>query len=104
MPPCQNFDVGPNIVSTFGSKFALQHIMDVVMATPIQRCNSDIKLTRNRKERKMWAIHGCMLTYPKPCFKVVKKFNNDITFVWYTGSILLHRSQSNIFLLHSKSS
>ena len=81
-----------NIVSTVGSKFALQHIMDVVMATPIQRCDSDIKLTRNRKERKMRAIHGRMLTYPKPCFKVVKKFNNDITFVWYPGSILLHRS------------
>ena len=56
------------------------------MATPIQRCNSDIKLSRNRKERKMGAIHGCTLTYPKPCFKVVKKFNNDITFVWYRGS------------------
>ena len=56
------------------------------MATPIQRCNSDVKLSRNRKERKMGAIHGFMLTYPKPCFKVVKKFNNDITFVWYTGS------------------
>ena len=93
-----------NIVSTVGSKFALQHIMDVVMATPIQRCDSDIKLTRNRKERKMRAIHGCMLTYPKPCFKVVKKFNNDITFVWYTGSILFYRNQSNIFLLHSKRS
>ena len=93
-----------NIVSTFGSKFPLQHIIDVVMATPIQLCNSDIKLTRNRKERKMRAIHGCMLTLPKPCFKVVKTFNNDITFVWYVGSILLHRIQSNIFLLHSKSS
>ena len=75
-----------NIVSTFRSKFVLQYIMDIVMATSIQRCNSDIKLSRNRKERKMGAIHGCMLTYQKPCFKVVKKFNNDITFVWYTGS------------------
>ena len=74
------------------------------MATPIKRCNCNVKLTRNRKERKMWTIHDRMLTHPKPCFKGVKKFNNDIAFVWYTGSILLHQIQSIISLSYCKSS
>ena len=28
-------------------------------------------------------MHGHMVTFPQSCFKAVKKFINDVTFVWY---------------------
>ena len=40
------------------------------------------------RERKTWTIHGDMVTFPQPCLEVVKKFINNMTFVWYSGLIL----------------
>ena len=94
-----------NVTSTLDKKIASQHIMDVEMATSIQRCNCNFKfLTSSRrwyydvattlrqlyKERKRKIIHGHMVTFPQSYLKIVKNFINDMTFVWYAGLILWH--------------
>ena len=45
-----------------------------------------------------------MVTIPQTCLKVVEKFNYDMTFVWYEGSILWHEIQFIISLPYSQSS
>ena len=77
--------------------------MHVVMVTSIHFCNFNVKFTicsRRRykdvastlrqlcKERKIWTIHGHMVTFPNFYLKAAEKFINDITFIWYTGPIL----------------
>ena len=75
------------------------------VATPalIQRGTRNVKLITSSRlryrtisttlcqlceERQMWIIHGNIVAYAQPCLKVVKKFNNNIAFVSYSGSIL----------------
>ena len=35
------------------------------------------------EERKRWTIHGHKVTFPQPCLKAGKKFNNGMA--WYAG-------------------
>ena len=68
--------------------------MNLVMTTLIQCCKHNVKLTTSSKRRyynfapmlhqlyekcKMWTIHGHIVTFPKPCLKVAKKFINGMT-------------------------
>ena len=91
-----------NVTSMLDSKFTSQHIVDVVMLTPTQRCNCNVKFTTSFRrwcynvaptlhqlceERKMWNIHGQIVIFPQLCLEVVKKFNSDMAFDWYAGSI-----------------
>ena len=45
-----------------------------------------------------------MVTIPQPCLEVVEKFNYDMIFVWYEGSILWHQIQFIVSLPYSQSS
>ena len=45
-----------------------------------------------------------MVTIPQPCLEVVEKFNYDMIFVWYEGSILWHQIQFIASLPYSQSS
>ena len=45
-----------------------------------------------------------MVTIPQPCLEVVEKFNYDMLFVWYEGSILWHQIQFIVSLPYSQSS
>ena len=89
----------------FGSKFISQYIIDVVMATSIQRCNCNIKFTTSSRrryfdvvpamrqlceEKKRWAIHYHMVTFPQVFLKGEEKFNKDTAFVRYSRTILSH--------------
>ena len=94
-----------NFASTLGIKFTSQHIMDVLMTTSMQRCYRNVKLTQSSWCRysdvapalrqlcevsKIRTIHGHMVTFPQACLKFMKKFNDDMKFSWYAGSILWH--------------
>ena len=76
--------------------------MNAVMATSIQRRDQNFKFTTSSRrryydiastlrqlceERKVWSIHGHMLTILQQCVKNVKIFNDITTFVWYAGPI-----------------
>ena len=45
-----------------------------------------------------------MVTIPQPCLEVVEKFNYDMIFVWYEGSILWHQIQFIVSLPYSQGS
>ena len=83
---------------TLYSKLTSQHV-DVVMATTIQRRNRIVKFTTSfrrhyhkvaPKLRQLCKepikcglfIQGHMVIFPQTCLKVVKKFSNDMKFVW----------------------
>ena len=107
-----------NVVSTLDSKLTSKHILNVLMAISIQRGLVNVKFTKAYQrwyyvetttlrqvweKRKMWTIIGRFIPFPQPCLKVVKKFNNGMTFVWYAGSILWYQIQSFLSLSNSKS-
>ena len=99
--------------------------MDVVIATSIQRrnyyINFDIDITTLHQrcgtfaksvkcgsstlwhlceECQMWIIHGSVVTFLQFCLRVVKKINNDMTFVCYTRLIMWYRIQTIVSFSH----
>ena len=93
------------------NKFISQYIMDAEMAMLKQRWNLDLKFTQptrrqyydivpsfhqHCKERQLWIIHGRMVVFLLLCLIVVKEINNDMTFVWYPGSIVSTLWHQNI--------
>ena len=107
-----------NVVSTLDSKLTSKHILNVLMKTSIQRGHVNVEFTKAYQrwyyfetttlrqvweKRKMWIIIGRIIPFPQPCLKVVKKFNNDMTFVWYAGSIFWYQIQSFVSFSNSKS-
>ena len=60
-----------------------------VIETSSRRWYYDVASTLGQlcEEHKMWDIHGQMVTFLQTCLKVVKKFNKDMAFVWYAGTI-----------------
>lgn len=105
-----------NVASTL--KVTSQCILNIVIAKSKQRWNHDFKFATSYRRwyydlaptlrqlcetRWILTIHGLMICDHELCVKVIKKTNDDMTFVWYDRSILWHHIQAIIFLLYYKS-
>ena len=94
--PLHNIDI---TTSNSQCRADVASTLDGKFTTSSRRRYYDVAPTLHQlfKECQMWTIHA-HITFQQPCLKVMGKFNNRMTFVWYADSILWHQVQAIIFL------